>query len=202
MIIDRPCGMSIPTANSPQPMISASPPWPRRTSTPTLSAVVRSWRPILPCHLYVSAEGSPDWTYAWPKGARNVTYLRPRRPFQSRQHPAGGRPHPRTHARAPEFSHHRLGRRGHGTDRACHGRLSVRRRRRAPGFCSKRPPATRARCARRRKSWKPPCASASPTSTSFVQILPAHGAGSACGKSLGAVPHFDHGLRAGASTER
>ncbi len=29
----------------------------------------------------------------------------------------------------------------------------------------------------------------------YVQVWPGHGAGSACGKALGAVPHLDRGLR-------
>ena len=104
--------------------------------------------------------------------------------FSRRQHRARGDAHTRAHAGAPELPRHRrAGERGRGGP---HRRLRLRRRRRA----------ARSPRARRRVrghdggsgAYALPIAAALPVAARISAVWPGHGAGSACGKALGAMP--------------
>ena len=107
--------------------------------------------------------------------------------FLHREHQApSASSNTRTHARAHELSRHRSGRRSRCPDCLAQWRFPLRWRRRqarslesAAGQIGNMEPSARKLYESLRNTQTLP---------GFLQILPAHGAGSACGKSLGAVP--------------
>lgn len=138
-------------------------------------------------HLYLSAEGGPDWTYAWPKGRANVTYLHHGDRFK-----VGNIQLEAVHTpgHTPEHLSFLITDLGGGATEPIAlatgdflfvgdvGRPDLLET--AAGHTgSMRPAAEKLEASLRERLAH---------LDEFVQILPAHGAGSACGKSLGAVP--------------
>lgn len=138
--------------------------------------------------LYLSAEGGPDWTYAWPGDREAVTLLRHGDTFR-----VGNIQLEAVHSpgHTPEHLSYLVTDLGGGADTPIAiatgdflfvgdvGRPDLLET--AAGHTgSMRPAAERlAESLRARVSGL----------SDFLQVLPGHGAGSACGKSLGAVPN-------------
>ena len=133
---------------------------------------------------YLSDEGDADWKYQF---AIEGPLIRERRSDRDRQRRDRRRRHARPHARAPHVPDHRR-RRRRSADCRGHRRLHLRRRRR---------PARPARARRQHDGhdgagaqtlWTQPQAF-NAAADEWLQIWPGHGAGSACGKGISAVPH-------------
>lgn len=138
-------------------------------------------------HLYLSAEGGPDWSYGWPGDRPNVTFLRHEDEFKignirvQAVHSPG---------HTPEHLSYLITDLGGGADKPIAiatgdflfvgdvGRPDLLET--AAGQAgSMRPAAERLAASLRERLTG---------FEDFLQVLPGHGAGSACGKSLGAVP--------------
>ena len=130
-----------------------------------------------------------------------------RRPVRCGRHRIPGHAHPRTHPRAHELPGHRPGRgsgraHGHGL-----GRLRLRGRSGAAG-------SARIGGRARQGKWSPRARRLYASALGvfelpdYLRIWPGHGAGSACGKALGAVPDTTAGYgealqpRVGGGAER
>jgi hydroxyacylglutathione hydrolase len=138
-------------------------------------------------HLYLSAEGGPDWSYGWPGDRSKVTFLHHEDDFMigniriQAVHSPG---------HTPEHLSYLITDQGGGADTPMAiatgdflfvgdvGRPDLLET--AAGFTgSMRPAAERLASSLRERLQG---------IDEYVQVLPGHGAGSACGKSLGAVP--------------
>ena len=137
--------------------------------------------------LYLSGLGGEDWSYTWPDGGTKVRYLQDGDTF------AVGRVEleaVHTPGHTPEHLSYKIVDRGGGADEPLAivtgdflfvgdvGRPDLLES--AAGFVGKMKPS--ARTLRRSLSER-----VAPL-PEFVQVLPGHGAGSACGKALGAIP--------------
>ncbi|MFN0068400.1 MAG: MBL fold metallo-hydrolase [Limisphaerales bacterium] len=141
--------------------------------------------------VYVSAEGGPDWQSAWADGRPNVTRLRDGDVFR-----VGNIEFKAIHTpgHTPEHMAFLVTDRGGGADEPVAllsgdflfvgdaGRPDLLEQ--AAGQEGTQEPGARALYRSLRKVAELPC---------HVQVLPAHGAGSACGKALGSVPNSTFG---------
>lgn len=141
--------------------------------------------------VYVSAEGGPDWQSAWADGRPNVTRLRDGDVFR-----VGNIELQAVHTpgHTPEHMVYLVTDRGGGADEPVAllsgdflfvgdaGRPDLLEQ--AAGQEGTQEPGARALYRSLRKVAELPC---------HVQVLPAHGAGSACGKALGSVPNSTFG---------
>ncbi|HRJ71931.1 MAG TPA: MBL fold metallo-hydrolase [Terrimicrobiaceae bacterium] len=138
-------------------------------------------------HLYLSAEGGPDWTYQWPHGRRNTHLLRDGEAFF-----VGNIRIEAVHSpgHTPEHLSFLITDVGGGADEPMLlatgdfvfvgdvGRPALLET--AAGVKGVMEPSARQLRASLTGKLAP--------LADYLQILPAHGAGSACGKALGAVP--------------
>lgn len=138
-------------------------------------------------HLYLSAEGGPDWAYQWPGDRPNTHFLKHGDPFM-----VGGIRVEAVHTpgHTPEHISYLITDMGGGADEPIAlatgdflfvgdvGRPDLLES--AAGVKGAMAPSARKlqQSLRNRLS----------AYADYLQILPAHGAGSACGKALGAVP--------------
>jgi hydroxyacylglutathione hydrolase len=152
--------------------------------------------------LYLSGEGGTDWNYRWPRGRDKVIFLRHREGFH-----VGSIDVTATHTpgHTPEHLSYLITDRGGGADAPMAlvtgdflfvgdvGRPDLLET--AAGFSGAREPSARQlqRSLVERLDGLP----------DFLQVLPAHGSGSSCGKSLSAIPssvlgyerRFNHALK-------
>jgi hydroxyacylglutathione hydrolase len=152
--------------------------------------------------LYLSAEGGPDWTYRWPGDRAKVVYLRDGDTFRVGNIDVRA---VHTPGHTPEHLSYLLTDRGGGADEPVAlatgdflfvgdvGRPDLLET--AAGVAGVREPSAR--------QLRESLVTKLPPLPGFLQILPGHGSGSACGKALGAVPtsvldyerHFNRALR-------
>jgi hydroxyacylglutathione hydrolase len=147
----------------------------------------REWAQDPQIHLYLSAEGGPDWQYQWTKGRTHVHLLHHGDKFQ-----IGGLEIQAVHTpgHTPEHLSFLITDRGGGADQPIAlatgdflfvgdvGRPDLLES--AAGVRGVMEPFARLLQKSLHDRLTP--------YADYVQVLPAHGAGSACGKSLGAVP--------------
>ena len=138
-------------------------------------------------HLYLSAEGGADWSYSWPKSRPNTHLLRDGETFKVGNIKIEAILTP---GHTPEHLSFLITDTGGGADEPIAlatgdflfmgdvGRPDLLES--AAGVKDVMEPSARALQASLAKRLEP--------YGDYLQILPAHGAGSACGKSLGAVP--------------
>lgn len=138
-------------------------------------------------HLYLSAEGGPDWTYGWPGTRPGVTFLHHEDAFK-----VGNIRIQAVHSpgHTPEHLSYLITDLGGGADKPMAlatgdflfvgdvGRPDLLET--AAGQAGSMRPAAERLAASLRERLQ--------DLEDYVQVLPGHGAGSACGKSLGAVP--------------
>ena len=138
-------------------------------------------------HLYLSAEGAPDWTYRWPAGRSNTHFLKHGDHFMVGNIRVEA---VHTPGHTPEHLSYLITDLGGGADQPIAlatgdfvfvgdvGRPDLLEF--AAGIKGAMEPSAR----KLRESLHDRLA----PFADYLQILPAHGAGSACGKTLGAVP--------------
>lgn len=138
-------------------------------------------------HLYLSGEGGPDWLYGWTGDRPNTHFLKHGSEFS-----VGGitvRAH-HTPGHTPEHLSYLITDSGGGANQALAlatgdflfvgdvGRPDLLES--AAGQAGQMEPSAHRLCQSLRERLQP--------LAEFLQILPGHGAGSACGKNLGAIP--------------
>ncbi len=153
-------------------------------------------------HLYLSAEGGPDWQYRWPGARPNVHLLKDGQVFHVGKIRVEAIATP---GHTPEHLSYLITDEGGGADQPIAlatgdflfvgdvGRPDLLES--AAGIAGMMEPSARTLQASLAKKLQP--------LADWLQILPAHGAGSACGKALGAVPtstlgyerRFNHALK-------
>ena len=156
---------------------------PRRLSCPAAA----SWRARTGATLYLSDEGDADWKYAFARRAATSSAIKHGDRITVGNVIARRPAHAGAHAGAPDVSRHRQ-RRRERADRGGDGRLHLRRRRRPAGSArarreheghdgGRRADAVSSSLQRVRRRGRTGCRSGR-----------AHGAGSACGKGISAIP--------------